>query len=425
VSFTRGNSARTRARRAETALGAASIFVLGLLFACANSEDGAGPSPEAGVQMPDGGSDTSVSDSTVEDALTDVPVVVPGQCSKGGFCFVSLPVQAPIIAVSASNVDDAWMLPNETQTILRWDGSALNQVYEYTGATPAKVSFGAIWAEKKDNVWAVASDSNFRFFVVRYAPVDGGPPVFRELPTEEFATNYLPGARVNSIWGTAASDTLWVAAGQSVLRLHDNGGSTLAVDRFMPSGGPGDRFQYQWYSIRGFADDDIYVGGQGSSPAWGTRGALAHYDGTAWSIQTFDGNEAVLSLRGTTAGQTRQLWYSRWRNLGQVSTRLASIGEDGGLGEGLFTVSSPACNATVGDAVTPTAGWFSNGLVVCRWTGTTLEDTATALGGRPIVQKVNAIWAGSADDTWIVGESTAFGGFAARRTRATADGGTP
>jgi len=315
------------------------------------------------------------------------------------------------------------MLPNETQTILHWDGTSLTQVYEYAGATPQKVSFGAIWAEKKDDVWAVGTDSNFRFFIVRYFAIDGGAPAFRELPTEEFATSYLPGARVNSVWGTATGETLWVAAGQSVLRFHDDGHAALGVDRFTPTGGPGDAFQYQWYSIRGFADDDIYVGGQGSSPRFGTRGALAHYDGTSWSITTYDGNEAVLSLRGTPAGQPRQLWYSRWRNPGQVTTRLAAIGDDGGLGEDLFTAVAPACNGSVGDAVSPTAGWFSNGLVVCRWTGTKLEDTATALERRPIVQKVNAIWAGSADDAWIVGESTAFGAFAARRSLATVDGG--
>ncbi len=410
-----------------SALGSAGVLVLGLLFACADSEVGSNGPPDPPLHLPNNSSDAAPDVSNADaqsDASLDAPVVVPGQCSKGGFCYVSMPVQAPIIAVSASSVDDAWMLPNETETILRWDGTSLKQVYEYAGATPSKISFGAIWAETKDNVWAVASDSNFRFFVVRYAPVDGSGPVFRELPTEEFATTYLPGARVNSVWGTAASDVLWVAAGQAVLRFRDDGGSTLGVDRFVPTGPPGDRFQYQWYSIRGFADDDIYVGGQGSAPGWGTRGAIAHYDGNAWSITTYDGNEAVLSLRGTPPEQPRQLWYSRWRNVGQVTTRLAAIREDGGLGEDLFTIASPACNASVGDAVTPTAGWFSNGLVVCRWTGTKLEDTPTALGGRPIVQKVNAIWAGSTDDAWIVGESTAFGGFAARRTRETADGGT-
>lgn len=412
--------------RKVSAFSVGTAFALSLLFACANSEVASGPppslAPDAGPQVvPDAEPDAA--------DVPDATAAVPGKCSRGGFCYVSMPVLAPLIAVSASSIDDAWMLPKDTQTILRWDGTSLKEVYEYTGTTPETITFRAIWAEKKDNVWAVATDED-RYYIVRYAPTGGGPAVFREYPTEQLAPIYTGIAWGNSVWGTPSSDALWVAAGSAILRFRDNGSGSgsgsgaLAVDRFVPLSVTGG--YYQWFSVWGFGDKDVYLGG-GEYAGSVSRAAIAHYDGTAWSIKTFDsGNESVYSLRGTPVGQPRQLWSTRWQDPRRSSTRILPIGAAGQLGEELLVSEMPACNGRFGGAATPMDGWFSNGLLVCRWTGTKFEDVPTSVGGLPVVQQVNGVWAGSADDAWIVGASaTGRGGFAALRTRATAEGGKP
>lgn len=90
----------------------------------------------------------------------------------------------------------------------------------------------------------------------------------------------------------------------------------------------------------------------------------------------------------------------------------------------------PACSTRVSHAVAPTSAWLSGGLLLCRWTGTKLEPVQTSPGALPVVETLNGIWAGGAEDVWIVGAAVTRDGlpprgFAARRTAATATGGQP
>ncbi|OJY24731.1 MAG: hypothetical protein BGO98_19060 [Myxococcales bacterium 68-20] len=400
------------------ALGVSTAFVLSFVFACADSEVASDPPP---VLAPDAGPEI-LPDAGGED-VPDANSAGPSHCSRGGFCYVTMPVLSPLVAVSASSIDDAWMLTKDTQSVLRWDGTSLKQAYEYMGTDPAAITFRALWAEKKDDVWGVAT-ANDRYFIVRYAPNGNGPAEFREFPTEESAPTNLPITWVNSVWGTPSSRALWVAAGQTILRFRDDGTDTLPVERFRLTGGS--EGAYQWFSVWGFGDNDVYVGGAAYNRSFATP-AIAHYDGKTWSIKHLEStNETIYSLRGTAVGQTRQLWYSRWRDPKAISTRVVPIGANGQLGNESFGSDTPSCNGRIGAAISPTDGWFSNGLLVCRWTGTKLEDVPTSLDGRPVVEQVNGIWAGGADDAWIVGASaTGTGGFAALRTRATAEGAKP
>jgi len=331
------------------------------------------------------------------------------------------------------------MVPEESGVLLRWDGTSLTQAYAYSGASPSNITFARIWAKKKDVVWAVAQASDEQLFFVRYAsPVGGGAPAFRELATQASASAIL------SVWGQPAGDALWIVTDRGVLRVREDAGGAL-VDDMSPPIGAEDTNQYSWRGVWGFGPDDIYVAGKVCPPDWcepaDSRGVLAHYDGTSWSITTIESASELLSLHGTAPGSERQLWYdSREPQLSSGPfgetiyvdmTYLVPVANEGQLGAPLYSRSmkdAPACASRVGDMAAPSSGWFSGGLLVCHWTGTTFEPVKVALGERPIVEKVNGIWAGGEDDVWIVGAAVTrpglpARGFAARRTKATAKGG--
>ncbi|MBN9167142.1 MAG: hypothetical protein BGO98_27880 [Myxococcales bacterium 68-20] len=424
-----------RLTRRTKSLALAFMFALGPSFACATGDDEpkATPAPEVDPTPP--------LDAAVADATDDGLPPMPSTCSAGGFCYVRSPYLGPLLAVSASSVDDAWMVPEQSGALLRWDGASLKQIYEYEGPTPPNITFSGVWAETKDNVWAAAMGSDGHVVLVRYSsPPGGGAPAFRELPTRESATAIL------GIWGTPAGDTLWMVTDRAVLRVREDE-SGVIVDNLVPSTDAEDAGQYSWRGVWGFGPGDVYVAGRVCPSDYcepkDSYGAIGHYDGTSWSVTTIDSASDVLSLRGTPPGTDRRLWFdtsepSSREGDGSMTTYaektyLVPITNAGAPGAPLYSHPAdvaPACSNRVGHAAAPTSAWLSSGLLLCRWTGTKLEPVQTSPGALPVVATLNGIWAGGAEDVWIVGAAVTRDGlpprgFAARRTAATATGGQP
>ena len=413
---------------ARRVLGLGLAVVPATAIACADGDEKLEGTPPPETTPPavsvEGGASTEL------DAADDAPIAAVEGCSDDGFCYEPVPRSAPLIAVSASGIDDAWMLPDRSGALYRWDGTSIRQVYEYEGATPPSITFTDLWAQTANNVWAAARGSDDRLVLVRYAsPPGGGAPVFRELPTDVAWSGSRP------VWGTPAGDVLWVAHGDEVLRIHEDA-SGAVVERVVMTNAEEDPRGFAWNGIWGFGPDDVYVAGKvcASAPCLSaSEGVLAHYDGTAWSIITVDGTVEVASLRGTPPGATRQLWYMARPATPTWNTHLVPVAAGGVPGVAIYSHGAddkPKCSSAIGQATSPTTGWFSDGVLLCRWNGTALEAARTAVADRVIVSNLRGIWAGGADDAWIVGAAITrpglpTAGFAARRTATTARGEKP
>ena len=398
--------------------------------ACADGEERPGSTPPPDETPPavigDGGT------SPEPDASEDAPItaVVDG-CSDDGFCYELIPRSSPLIAVSASSVDDAWMLPESSGALYRWDGTSIKQVYEYEGATPPSITFTNVWAQTKDRVWAAARGSDNLLVLVRHAsPPGGGAPTFRELRTDVAWTTG------RAVWGTPDGNALWIANGPDILRVTED--ENGAVVEPAPLTNPDeDPRGFVWNGVWGFGASDVYVAGKvcPARPCGSvSEGAIAHFDGEAWSITTVAETTELASFRGTPpSATTRQLWYMALSPAITWTTELASVSAAGVVGAAIYTRGTselPNCTSAIGQAVGPTTGWFSDGLLLCRWTGTSMEAARTAVDSRVIVSNVRGIWADGADDAWVVGTAITrpglpSAGFAARRTAKTARGEKP
>lgn len=391
------------------------VFVIGVactlipFFACAESADI--QNPDAGGLLPDV---SVLPESAVPDDVTvpeDAPVdaIVSSPCSAGGFCPVPVPTQKPVWAVSGSSLDDVWAIGSEGSgltyghdAILRWDGAAWKVVYQSSMRPTRTKGFHGIWAPKPDKVW-VAGEGIFH-----YSAKDG----VRQLP--------LPNPPGSSFvftagWATPESDALWAVGGkQDVLRFREEPAGTLVADRWIPQMGAEDSvYGYRWSGIWGFGPDDIYVGGKScvNSACNQSRGALAHYDGTVWSVTVITSDKEITSIFGTPPGEPRHLWITTsslpGASVPPTKTELVPVMNDGSIGAPLFTQSmtnSTSVGAVRGSVVSPNVAWISDGVFVWRWTGTQLELMPTSIEASS-VGRVLGVWAASTDDVWIVGES--------------------
>ncbi|MDF2697831.1 MAG: hypothetical protein K0S65_6214 [Labilithrix sp.] len=416
------------------ALGAAAALLP--FFACAESELVANAEEDAGSEA----STLDVSstdDGATPDGGPDAPETET--CSAGGFCQVPLPVKKPLLAVSAASFDDAWAIGKDF--VIHWDGVSWKLVYQYSeyDNEDPQATFQGIWVAGHEDVWILGSTT-----LLRYSAIAGASaPTFRLAPS----MGWGGGAGVGLF---PTKDGFWRLGGSGVETYREEpDGGVVVVDGPTPP--------IEGFSIWGFGPDDIWVGGQVCPPGEDCPshlpelpyGAMAHYDGSDWSVELLERGQRISAITGITApDQTRQLWI--WTGLSREdplptksALRLHSAQADGGIGTPLFTqplitdgtgvspegTSAPMwCSRVVASVVSPSTGWFTNGCLVYRWNGTALEHVRTAIGGLP-PGKVNGIWAASADDVWIVGESIPKGtgapptGFALRRTRA--DGGQP
>ncbi len=432
------------------ALSALSVLASVPFVACAASEARLDPDdvvpPPTGSPVPtvptppDAGTPDSDSDA---DAGADAR-----RCTESGFCLEPLPLQRPLLAVSAASMNDAWAVARDA--ILRWDGTSWKTVYHHAGVGGADPELFGVRATKHDDVWALAKGA-----LIRYSARDGGAPDFRE-HRGSFRANT---DETTSYWVDPASSELWIVNG--------GGWSAPMAYRYRetPEGALEEKsitdpaIGLPWVardgaflprSIFGFAADDIYVGGAWctrsctSFPDWGEfDGAIAHYDGTSWSIVTTLGKgETVSGMYGTKAsGGAQQLWAwvgrDGWSSSGNELRLLSLPEEDGGaatvvarrsirLGSGnghpKFDSFGNGCSYVLGSAAPPDGAWMSDLCFVYRWNGTSLETMSMLSNGVPL-GTINGIWAGDDEEAWIVGEaprqlqSEIPAGFAARRVR--------
>ncbi len=415
-------------------------------FACAAGDERTSPNGEDSgpadgnvateSSLPDAGGD--------EDALSDA--IVQSHCSSGGFCYYPLPIQKTLSSVSASSVDDAWAMAEGS--IMRWNGTAWREVHR-PPLPPMPGGPVAIWVTKSDDVWALSGGS-----LIRYSAKDGGAPSFRS-----FAVDSVAFAEVLSLWAAASpsSDAVWVASGvDSVLRVREAAqGSVepLEIETMLPRSGPDDMDAYTWTHVVGFGPDDVYVAGSMCPEGFNCRpprnnadpsGAIAHYDGTGWTVTPRD--QPMLAMSGArTADGARRLWLVEGLDPGpfgfgpwDVSLQLVPLEDDASLGAPLVaeTLSiSPwgtGCEHLSVSAASAEKAWLSDGCLVHRWNGAALETMPTSI--QNVARgKVNAIWAANPDEGWIVGEASPQGpgfpehtGFAGlRKAEWAKDGGQP
>lgn len=432
------------------ALSALPLLASAAVVACAASEGQL--DPEDSVPPPPGSQVPSVPtspDAGTPDADVDAaPAPDASRCSEGGFCLEPLPLQRPLLAVSAASMNDAWAVARDA--VLRWDGTAWKAVYHYTGIGGAEPELFGIWATKHDDVWALAKGA-----LIRYSARDGGAPDFREHRGAFRADT----TETKSYWVDPASKELWIVNGQwsapMAYRYRETPEGALEEKRItdpaigLPWVARDGAFLVR--SIFGFADDDIYIGGAwctrsctSAFPDWGSfDGAIAHYDGTSWSIVTRLGKgETVSGMYGTKASAGAQrlwVWVGRdgYTELGNELRLLSLPGEDGGAatvmarrsirldsgtGHPKFDSFNNGCSYVLGSAAPPGGAWMSDLCFVYRWNGTSLETMSTIANGVPL-GTINGIWAGDDEEAWIVGEaprqsqSEIPAGFAARRVR--------
>ncbi len=399
-----------RLGRATTFLLLASTVTLG--FACAGP-DGVSldskPGPDASDSLDSGGRDATT-DFDPDDDPDDDAGPMTKTCSDDGFCYAKVPVKRPLVAVSASSVDDAWMLPQESNKLLHWDGTAMTVAY----TQPTPFLFQGIWAQNKDNLWALGGGASGHVHVVRYSSVGGAPPAFRELETN------VRSAEVKMVlWGTPAGDALWMLTDFGLYRVHEESSAAVVEDDVGPVPDPKDRFNlYVWNSVWGFAADDVYLAGKlcHDEFGWGfcatgsARGGLAHWDGTSWTISELSDSIEVFTIHGTSPDATeQQLWLTSLNEvdlLRTVRTDLVPVTATG-LGKPTFSHAlgaAPECSGRIGQAVSATTAWMADSVLVCRWNGTELVPMRTTVGGSRIIDTVSSIWA-KGDETWVVGTS--------------------
>jgi hypothetical protein len=400
------------ARAAHAALVAALAWLVPAAFVACS--DGANVESQ-----PDAANDATYVDASLPDQAADV-VATPvdaGACSKGGFCREPLPVHQPLVGVTASSADDAWTVGGDV--VLRWDGTSWKTVYQYRGTLPS-FAFVGVWGTKSDDIWALAA-ADSRAFLVRGASVDGGAPALHEVVVEDELT---PWDDYHG-WLAPSADELWLLKryGRQLRRMRELPDRSVVVDDVMPPTTADDpAISFEWESIWGFAPNDVYVGGYECPDTLcnDQRGALAHYDGAAWSITVLDTTESVSAIVGTTdADQPHQLWLGRGR-----AVELVPVTSDGSVGASLYTQTIMTevydCSHLIGAAVSPALAWLSNGCVVYRWNGAGLDVMPVSANGIPSAY-VKGMWAGKAGEAWIVGESLNHGpdapktGFTARR----------
>jgi len=404
-----------------------SLFVLAAPFACAES-------PRPPLDPEDAGPTIQADSAAPSDVDGSVPERDAGRvtCSVGGFCETTLPVRRPLVAVSGSSPDDIWAAGGDV--IERWDGTSWKVMYQYR--EPRSSFFESIWAKASDDVWAMGDK-----LIVHYSAQAGEQPSFHEypIPLGPSASTFASAQRGN--WLAPTSDEIWAVRNTGVVyRFREDPNGVMASETWIPKADPGDTENYSWRSVWGFAPDDVYVGGvRGKLPNGvgipSSLAAIAHYDGSDWSIVTFTGYPT--GFRGIfgiddVALHKRELWGGTYPSAvpnepAQGSVLRIGVGEDGTLHEpqvvempevGICTYSNDSASF-----LSSSDGWFSSGCIVYRLNNSKVELVPLSFTQAPL-GNVTGIWASSPDDVWVVGKSVPqdsdyfpAAGFALHRTK--------
>ena len=147
----------------------------------------------------------------------------------------------------------------------------------------------------------------------------GGDP--KETELEPGPRNYTwivdsvysaPGGWMNTIWGSSPND-VWIASSGGFDKLwhYDGNEWTPWPSREGPNSFTGD-----FYSIFGFAQDDVWMGGRGPS-----GGGIWHYDGNEWE------EAYIYSSPGMAAATILDIWGESQTDIYAVGTIPSQSGE--------------------------------------------------------------------------------------------------
>ena len=217
---------------------------------------------------------------------------------------------------AASN--DVWAVSDIASNragVVHWSGTALTTQSQTPGW------FRAVWGSGSNDVWAVGDDG------IKDVAWHGDGSGWTR-------SNLGSLCHLAAVWGGGAND-VW-AGGGCFIRKDANGWTTVALPA------PG----LAVHGIWGSAANDVWAVGESISDA-GKTGAILHFDGSAWSVQT-------------------------------------------SVADGLNAVWGSAAN----DA------WaVGSGGTVLHWNGTTWSPSASGT-----TNTLYGVWGSSAADVWVVGD---------------------
>lgn len=176
---------------------------------------------------------------------------------------VESPRQAVLWWVHALGPDDVWIV-GEQGVILHWDGAALDEVP--SGLAPEVKLFG-VWGVSHDDLWAVGgvpdqSSTVLRWDGTAWAPVPDAPRV----------GDGRLGGTWYKVWGSAPDDVY--LCGQLGTLAHWDGARFERIDLSGAGVGPRDGL----FTVHGRARDEVYV--VGGLPA---QGKAIRFDGVSWA----------------------------------------------------------------------------------------------------------------------------------------------
>ncbi|MCA9537394.1 MAG: hypothetical protein KC620_00820 [Myxococcales bacterium] len=234
----------------------------------------------------------------------------------------------------------------------------------------------SVYGTASDDVWVVGADAD-----------DGAGPAVLHYDGEGW-TRMATGASGSLWWVTGRGDTLWMVGEGGLILRHVRGSGTFE-QMTPPDTAP------TLFGVLAFADDDVWaVGGE----AVGNRGAVWHYDGTAWAAAADVPEEALAE------GQLFKLWGRGADDFYIVGLGGIALHRSGGAfatldvptGRGLFTIHGD------GDLAFAVGG-FQSGLVLRLQGGAFTEVTppgAPQLNGVFVTPEGEAVAVGLAGAVW-------------------------
>lgn len=412
----------------------------------------------------------------VEEVRLAPPEVVTREgiaCLPGGWCFENpLPTSIALRAVSAVSPSDAWAA-GDAGAIWHWDG----RVWQPTASgVPTRIT--GIWAAGPADVWATTAAGVLRWDGSRWGTAlasttaDGYVAVWGSSRADVWVAGRflqhwdglrwtavaspaatrvaaLHGTAPDNVWAAGASRALWRWDGARWLDHSLPGSGTAAVVAVWSAGvadtfaATADGYVRRWNGSAWIASFTPISAGWSVHALWGTapdavwatgvsdNGALfvMRWDGARWREVFVEGDEALLALGGSGAGDVwavglrsqRVRWDgARWRN---------SFAQARGSGADFVSVHASARDNLW--AISGTTAWRWDGVgwaqiripvalagqatavwtagptetfITCnrdgpllRWDGTEFRALGSAIRGAA------AVWGTGRDNVWLVG----------------------
>ncbi|MBL8911939.1 MAG: hypothetical protein JNM17_14695, partial [Archangium sp.] len=267
-----------------------------------------------------------------------------------------------------------------------------------TPLTAGALDFHDVWGTSADQVWLVGEDAQLRGRLRRWngSQFEWGGVV-----------GLWGNGILNGVWGSAANDVYAVGQDFTILRFD---GTVWNVVAYAPA-------QFTtWMAVHGSSASNVWVVGYER---------LRRFDGTSWTLDTLSGFGVINDVFtfGPTSGwvvgaSARQRTAAGWATVttgapGTLHAVWASGTNDvwvGGAGGFVarwngtsFAPLATGTTATVLDihGRGPNDVFIVGAGFVKHWDGVRLRDVASGTGG---TRSVEAVWAGTGTDVWLVGE---------------------